>query len=93
MGSLNWNVRPASSSRGRQPFKNLQERKFWRATVMHGHSGIAPENPTDCGRQDDEYEGHQQVGKAMIGMLPPLLDGMPRRTQNRTRDQPLSSKR
>ncbi len=26
---------------------NLQELKFWRATLIDGHSGIAAENPTD----------------------------------------------
>jgi hypothetical protein len=29
--------------------------------------------------KDDEFEGDEQVQKAMKGMLPPLLDGMPSR--------------
>ena len=29
--------------------------------------------------KDDEFEGNEQAQKAMKGMLPPLLDGMPSR--------------
>jgi len=33
--------------------------------------------------KDDEFEGHKQAQKAIKVMLPPLLDGMQRRTKGR----------
>jgi len=33
--------------------------------------------------KDDEFEGHKQAPKAIKVMLPPLLDGMQRRTGRR----------
>jgi hypothetical protein len=39
--------------------------------VIHGHSGIAPRIRRIADVKDDEYEGHEQAQKAMMGMLPP----------------------
>jgi hypothetical protein len=33
--------------------------------------------------KDDEFEGHKQAQKAITVMLPPLLDGVQRRTSRR----------
>ena len=43
----------------------------------HSQSGITPRIQRISDVKDDEFEGDEQVQKAMKGMLPPLLDGLP----------------
>ena len=45
--------------------------------MIHSQSGIAPRIERIADVKDDEFEGDEQAKKAMKGMLPPLLDGMP----------------
>jgi hypothetical protein len=46
---------------------NLQGLKFWRATVIHSQSGIAPRIQRIADVKDNEFEGDEQAQKAMKG--------------------------
>jgi hypothetical protein len=64
-------------NRDATPLNNLQGPNFLARYGDPQSTRYRPKSPTNCRR--DEFEGDELVQKAMRGMLPPLLDGMPSR--------------